>query len=247
LSVNADLIARIRKILDRTEEAGCTPEEAENAYAMASGLMAKHNLDMAQVEQAAGLDGEGWADEIVHESGRASSVLDAVSALCARYFFVTAHRRRTFGPDGKWRVVQMFFGSPTNVETARFIFASLVSAIDRLWREEYRRGFSEKRDRSIFGIGVVRGYSAKLEAERASMIREHDRASGRVGTALALQTIKEKTSASFDAANPDCRTIRRRPIYGSPESLEAGEEAGRKLNLSRPLAADGGQRGLPGK
>jgi len=248
VSVNAELIARIRKILAKTEEAGCTTAEAEAAYGLASSLMAKHNLDMTQVEQAAGLDGEGWTEVMVHESGRASSVFDMVSGVCAQYFFVRPYRSSKVGPDGKRRVVQMFFGSPTNVETARFIFSSLLSAIERLWREEFQRGLYERTDRMVFAVGVINGYSEKLEAERASMIQERDRVTGDVGTALALQTIHDKTLASYRTAHPNHEIIGgRRSFYGSEESHAAGYQAGQRLNLSRPLASSGGPLGLPKK
>jgi hypothetical protein len=44
-----DIVERIRKILAKTEEAGCTQAESEAAMAMASRLMAEHNLSMSEV------------------------------------------------------------------------------------------------------------------------------------------------------------------------------------------------------
>jgi hypothetical protein len=170
-----------------------------------------------------------------------------VARLCAAYFFVEPCRFNRLASNGKGRVVLTFFGSPTNVETARFIFTSLLSAIDRLWAYEYLCGAFERTDRLAFACGVVNGYSDKLRAERASMIRERDRAAGHAGTALALQTIDDRTHAAYVAANPDSRTIRDRPIYGSPESHDAGYLAGKNLSLSRPLPPSGGPPALTGK
>jgi Protein of unknown function (DUF2786) len=89
---DAELIARIRKILARTEEAGCTKAEAEAAYALASTLMAKHNLDMAQVEYATGLDGDGWVEGVAIVSERRSTLFSMVGALCQEFFFVKSFR-----------------------------------------------------------------------------------------------------------------------------------------------------------
>jgi Protein of unknown function (DUF2786) len=245
MSVNADLIARIRKILARTEEAGCTTAEAEAAYGLAASLMAKHNLDMEEIEQAAGLDGEGWTEAEGIEAGRWSSVFDMAASVCCNFFFVQPFRTGRVNSDGKYREVQMFFGSPTNVETARFIFVSLLGAIDRIWKDHYRRGLYARTDRRAFALGVVEGYSMKLAAERAAMVQERDEVAGQPGTALALQTIRDKTVAALDAAYPDMETDNRRTrIDGSHEAHAAGHEAGRNLNLSRPLDSPGAPLGL---
>lgn len=94
MSVDAGLIARIRKILARTEEAGCTPAEAEAAYGLASNLMAKHNLDQGEVDRASGLGGEGWADEAVFETARWSGDLDRAAFEGTHANLTTARRPR---------------------------------------------------------------------------------------------------------------------------------------------------------
>jgi hypothetical protein len=245
MNANADVIARVRKILARTEEAGCTAAEAEAAYGLASSLMAKHNLDMEEIEQAAGLDGEGWTEAEFHEAGRACSVVGMVAYVCNKFFFVEHYFDYYRDASGRNRVSYKFFGSPTNVETAKFIFVSLLSAIDRLWKDAYHRGRYDRTDRRIFALGIINGYTEKLTAERAAMAKKCDQESGRPGTALALQSIKDKTLAAFETAQPDLVTSRSPTFRGSKEAHEAGHEAGRKLNLSRPLGGSGGPLGLP--
>jgi|GEM_PF-2642026 len=45
MTIDQKLIDKIRALLAKTEENGCTPEEAESAFAMAQRLMAKHSIE----------------------------------------------------------------------------------------------------------------------------------------------------------------------------------------------------------
>lgn len=67
---NADVIDKIRKILKKTEEAGCTQQEAENAFKLASRLIAEHNLSMAEIEKEDGqADDISWLEDDALEHG----------------------------------------------------------------------------------------------------------------------------------------------------------------------------------
>jgi Protein of unknown function (DUF2786) len=244
MSINSDLITRIRKILAKTEESGCTSAEAEAAYALASNLMAKYNLDMAQIEQAAGLDGDGWTEEIVHEAGRASSVHDMIAGICNRFFFVESVRSHGFRTNGKRVVSMLFFGSPTNVENARFIFTSLLEAVEKAWKCAFYSRQLERSDRLTFACGFIDGYHEKLSAERGALIQNQDVVNGAGGTEIMLQTINQKTEAAFKAAYPDCRTGRSKGFYGSYESYESGHQAGLELDLHRALGSPGSPKAI---
>ncbi|MGO9180794.1 MAG: DUF2786 domain-containing protein [Candidatus Limnocylindrales bacterium] len=56
---NEGRVAKIRKILTKTEDAGCTQEEAEAAFALATRLMAEHNLEMSDQGPARLRSGSG--------------------------------------------------------------------------------------------------------------------------------------------------------------------------------------------
>ena len=63
------LIEKVRKILAKTEDSGCSAAESERAFAIASRIMAEHNLDMSEVEQKE--DGsQSWTEDDVFETGR---------------------------------------------------------------------------------------------------------------------------------------------------------------------------------
>ena len=64
------MIERVKKLLIKTEAAGCTQAEAEAAFKMASRIMAEHNLTMDEVDQAAPDAEEGWDETGVGEHSR---------------------------------------------------------------------------------------------------------------------------------------------------------------------------------
>ncbi len=246
MSVNSGLIARIRKILARTEEAGCTPAEAEAAYGLASNLMAKHNLDQGEVGRASGLAGEGWADEAVFETARWSGDLDRAAGILVTFFFVQPYRSYRAGPDGRELSSLVIFGSPTNVETARFIFNSLMAALGRLWKDHRKSPGVGRSDRGAFSLGLFMGFSDKLHAEREAMKQERDRAERPGTTALALRAVDGRTFAAFEGTHANLTTARRPrfPRSLSGGSFNVGLEAGRNLNLSRPVGGTGGPLAL---
>ena len=47
MSIDNDLLDRVRKLLAKAEDEGCTPEEAEALTAKAAELMARYGIDRA--------------------------------------------------------------------------------------------------------------------------------------------------------------------------------------------------------
>ena len=135
-NAKSNVIERVRKILAKTEDSGCSPAEAERAFAIASRIMAEHNLDMSEVEQKE--DGsQSWTEDDVFETGRWTLEDNLAYGIVQRHFFVEGF----FGcshAGGTRRKVLRFFGQPQNVEAAKWAFNSLHEAFDRLFGE-YRR------------------------------------------------------------------------------------------------------------
>ncbi len=138
-----DVIERVKKLLIKTEAAGCTQAEAEAAFKMASRIMAEHNLTMDEVDQAAPDAEEGWDEAPVGEaSGRWNFEYSCAGDICNRFFFVERYRNITTkevmerGRLVRKSFVRMtFFGKKSNVETARWVYLALLDAFDRLWND----------------------------------------------------------------------------------------------------------------
>jgi hypothetical protein len=76
---------------------------------------------------------------------------------------------------------------------------------------------------------------------------EREITEGKAGTALALVGIAQQVAMAFKEAHADMKAAKPlSPLKGQQSTLQAGYEAGRRLNLARPLeGADAGRKGLP--
>ncbi len=239
---NESVIERVRKLLSRTVEKGCTEAEAAAAFAMAGKLMAAHNLDMAAVE-AAGEASEDWVTEhgLTHQ-GRRNPVLFRALNVCQNYFFVRTFTKAGRTAQGRCTVGVFLFGKPSNVETSRWVLASLLAACDRLWLEH--RGRSKGRGavhaRRDFGCGVCDGFSRKLAEERRDLGKSRDAVTpAAASTATALAVIGDKLELAMDAAYP--KMAESRPLQNNDRdqaTYRAGVQAGKNLNLNRELAGE---------
>lgn len=240
---NTALLEKIRKILARTEESGCTESEAQSAFAHASRLMTEHNLTNADINigsvEAAWMQGEAV------RTGRVSLEMNAAINVIKTYFFVDCYIDRGAGRQ----FVVKFFGKPENVETAVWTFNALLAACDRLFDDYKHRTRCPQRDRRAFTIGCINGFSSKLKSERDDIERERDAsapiaigsdgAAARVsgGTSLALRDIAQEIKTAMHEAVP---TLKTRPttfrgVRDSGGAGRAGYEAGKALRLNRGI------------
>jgi hypothetical protein len=155
--------------------------------------------------------------------------------------------------------VLRFFGRPDNVQSAKWMFNALVDAFDRLFNEYRKCTGAPASERRIFISGVASGFSQKLRDEERAVEVERDLMRGKTSgsTALALTGIREQTLMAYKDAHPGVfkkdgtkRTARGNyaSVTGSASSFEAGQAAGRSLNLNRSIGSGGGsqRRGLTG-
>jgi hypothetical protein len=233
---DSTVIERVRKILKRTEQAGCTQAESEQAFQVASRLMAEHNLDMATIDVADSGPESQWEESEVAESQRWTLEDNLACGIVKNYFFVEPYLKQV-GKGGPKTLI--FFGRAENIQAATFVFDALHRAFDRLFMH-YRivndRPASERR---MFIAGVCAGFTRKLKDERAALEIERDCIHGTDnGTAIMLASVSELTKQKFDDAHGALlKSAKKRfaPLAGDRSALEAGIEAGRKLNLSRKI------------
>jgi uncharacterized protein DUF2786 len=237
-------IAKIRKILSKTEQAGCTTEEAQAAFALATRLMAEYNLEMSDVG-AKDENTTPWDEADAFACGRWSYENNLAYGIVKEFCFIEGYFARTHS-SGKATKVLRFFGRKENVETARFMFGALQAAYDRLWTT-YR--YLTKRpasDRRIYVCGIAMGFRDKLRAERQAMEIERDIVKGKSSgsTALALVSVMDETTSEYKKAHPECKDKRGHyaGLSGTDGTLNDGYKAGKALNLNRAIGGAGMKR-----
>jgi hypothetical protein len=228
------LIDRIKKILSKTEEAGCTQAEADAAFAKASKLLAEHNLDMSIVTA----EMPEWTEEAAIETGRWSLEHNLAYHIIKNYFFVSPYLNSVQGPK---RVVRhlMIFGTPDNVQIAKFVFGELLDSFDSLWKSYRAANGLPLTEKRAYITGVSKGFSDKMREERAILEAERDVMEGSSGsTSIVLASLTKKTELAFQEKHSNMGTtkIGFAPTKGSQSSLDAGYKAGRSLNINRKIS-----------
>jgi hypothetical protein len=249
-TVSDKLLARIQKILEKTERNGCTEEESAAAFAMASRLMAEHNLTMADVASRG--DADDGSQALVEEDAdflcsRWELEHNLAYAAVQEHFFVRGLMVSRY-VDGKQRKALVFFGTKANVEAAKYVFGKLISNFDLLWMRHKAVHRTPGSERRAYVVGVARGFRDKLASDRKVMEAERDllkhQASG--GTALALRNIATEVNRAFEEKHVPKRkdgTARQQKgtrfasVSGSQDTYDAGYQAGKKLNINKELGS----------
>lgn len=262
------VIERIRGLLSKTEENGCSQAEAETAFKLASRIMAEHNIEMAEIEAGEGVpDDISWLEDDVADMARWSLEQNLAYGIVKEFFFIEGFFTRRMVDVGKPtyhggkayyeqkpRKSLRFFGTATNVEAAKFTFVALIDAFGRLFEEYRRRSGCAPSERRLFIAGVAQGFSEKMRDERRAMEIERDITRGKASgsTAIVLAGVQERTVRAYKEAHPDMRKSRASfsAPKGSQSSLDAGYAAGRSLSLNRALGGESARsntKGLPNR
>jgi len=228
----ADVIEKVRKILERTERNNCTSSEAETAFAMASRMMAEHNLSMDEVKSASG--GDDWVERGVFETGKWSLENNLVYGIVKEFFFVEG----LFTQPNIGKKTLMFFGKDSNVQVAKWTWNALHAAFDRLWTNYKIINGRPAAERRLYVAGLAKGFTEKLRDEREVIEIERDIMSGSSGgTALALVNVNKETRIAFRKQYPTTSKSKSHfsAVEGDKSTLQAGYEAGKSLNLNRAI------------
>ena len=242
----AKIVELIQKILSKTIESGCTEAEASEAFAKAQAMLLKHNLSMDDVRCKDSADGEEqFADEGVFQTGRWTYEQNLAYHVIKNHCFIEGYFASTAGKDK----VLFLFGTQANVATARYMFTALLAATERMWvlyKYLNKRPGSEAR---MFRTGMIKGFSDKLDQEREALKMEQDILKGTTGgTALALCRIDQLTLAKYKEAHPENKNrkggVRFADLAGDASTLQAGYDAGKRLNLNRAIGRNGGRKAI---
>lgn len=195
--------------------------EAAAATSAAQRLMLKYNL--TELEQG---PAHGYSHRHLGEpTGRVTEAERILACILGEHFFVQAIWVSVYRPlDDKRGSVLEICGTPENLELASYVYGYLLDAAERLWRaykQSHRIGGNAHRRE--FVAGVLTGVRDKLEVEKRRSARE-----GLVWVG------DSELAAYFKRRHPHIRWIRGE-AKARPDAWGKGRDAGRSLELSRPL------------
>jgi len=239
--MQTDLLDRVRKLLAKAEDEGCTPAEAEALTAKAAELMARYGIDRALLgalrpetdrpaDRKFGFEAP-WADVKAH--------LLAAMATALRCQCVQTQTDR--GP------VMHVFGYSSDLERAEILYTSLLVQMARALAKEVVPGYgnSAKAWRRSWMLGYCAAVVARVRAAEEAAVASAgaDDAAAADGAASAAVVLADRSLTvrlQVSAAYP--RLKKKRVTYsgsGYGDGYREGQKAdigGAKLR-SRPAGA----------
>lgn len=245
-----NVMEKVRKILEMTEGNGATPAEAANAAALAKRLMDDYELSIADIrafsEQA---DAEGIASEEVtqHEMKLRSEAPvgthwrgELIHTLCQFNYCRTLRLTRLEYNSKTARLNRTLLdqvhviGKRRHIEFVEYLYATIVRQIMHMARVYFKTLSKEEKgtlsDRLLicsFAKGCVNTIWHRLEAQQ----RELENRSG----GKALITISESALSDYISGKFAVSEGRHAKQQFSGDAFAVGLEAGKRINLNRPV------------
>ena len=217
------IISRIQKLLALANDLAATEGERDNALRMAYATMAKHNIEMARVEN------QGKAEPRIDFENQSFSWLWAkqVNAIIGDLFFCKVYidGRKVNGTQCLFH----FIGRESNAMTASVMADWIVKSILKEGRSLYKQN-TDPRTRS-FAVGAMHALSARVQEIKRSQATVEG-----TGNALVLASLYDTEKAENEAMLPENLKKARSVAHKvRMDAYSAGHEFGQKINLNKQV------------
>lgn len=222
-----DILSKIRKLLDRAEAgSGSTEAEMEAAMALARKLMVEHNIAMHEAESS-GSRRDMYETKACATYDKGIPIhAEYVMRLIERRFFVRVIIR------GGTRV--MFFGTPENIETGRYVYNFLGVTFRKLWNITSKAKAWPINNQALYYKGLADGLEAKL--------KESDPKD--TGSVNAIQRVDTEILDAFREAYPNLGNHFAPDERGSQHSYSQGVTDGRSISIAKQVGTTRQQRAI---
>lgn len=224
------VLEKIRKLLERAnDERGSTEGERETAMRMATSLMAKYQLDMADIPQAqrekndplGRFDGEGWYLPWVQ------NIRNSIACLFdCRYI--------NMGKINATRGKYTYVGRASNATTAMLMADWIVK--DALREADRVGGHRLNTAGRSFGLGFAMQLSARVAFIRAEAAKEIKESTGR--DLVLVRTNFDNENSDWLDANMKLKpgkALSLRNVHDA--AMGAGRDSADRVNLSKQISA----------
>jgi hypothetical protein len=232
---------KIRALLTKTVENGCTEAEAMAAMQKASALMAQHEINLTEVDiKAEGITRARFTFRNAHEKLTGTGVAMAIQDLSGTKVW----RSRENDRDGL-----VYLGTPSDVTFADWLTKTIVEMVPR---EAARWTAREKQDGNVvnaktlmhsFIIGATNRISQRIRAEIQARNAPAVQSPGR---GLIVATKQSLIAAELKAMGLHLRSRTTHRTVSNSGAYRAGQAAGDRANYHRPLNGGAGTRQITG-
>lgn len=212
------VIAALQK---KTEENGCTEEEALAAAEKLGKLLEEHNLSMDEVgvrEEAAACK----KNEVFAADDFAGHLVVGIGKFCE----LIVYKSPGEGHAGKY----VFFGTPHDLEIAVYLYEICAEAMEYDWTDFMEKyGYSLRKRQSF-----RQGFSRRVYDRLMQMKAERD--ARNASTCRDLIVLKDQL-VTQEFSKTGIRLVKSRGGGGpvDPNAYRAGMAAGGRVNLNNPL------------
>jgi hypothetical protein len=169
------ILEKVKKLLALAGNAGTTEGERDNALRMAHGLLAKHNLDMADLHAHCQQEGREDYTHAYHGIGWCRYVSNSIAKL----FFCKYYYGRKVN---SYKVEHHFVGKTSNTATAALMSEYVIRSILKECRNRF--GHELNAQARSFALGA----QSKI-AERVAELIKEAKPEGGTSTSLVVQAL----------------------------------------------------------
>jgi Protein of unknown function (DUF2786) len=239
-SERQEIAAKVRALLAKTVDKGCTEQEALAAAAKAKELMDRYQVDLTETE----LEGDGFVKGATEfPERRKLNVQDLIGWDIADYCEVKAWKTGGEPPyldeRRRWRFV--YFGLRSDVEFANWLLKGLEAFI---WQkaDEFGGSYFDKRN---FAFGCAERITERLRAE----IKARQEKPVRMASGRDLVVVKHAiVQREFDKLGLNLRSCSSKSYCsgGSEDARSAGYQTGDGALFGRPVSPSRGAARIRG-
>lgn len=231
---NESVINKIKGLLSKTTENGCTVEEAAASFAVAQKFLEKFRLTMADiddfevdepVENFGEMTGE-WSERLSDWKVSLANVL-ATHNFCRVYIWTQYAGRRQSRKSVK------IIGRKSDVDITNYMFVFMSNEIERLCKiEQKRAGGYGKTWSNSFKLGAVQAISNKF-----AVAKKEARLEAAPGAIIKLDNRQKSVDDVFAKMDLKVGAAKERNI--TEDAFFSGYRAGNNIDAKKAVAGKG--------
>jgi len=225
----SSLIEKIKALLAKTIDAGCTEAEAEIALAKASAMMEVYQISPADLELTK------------QEKAVLAAIPIGKNHIASMLSLAVAGFTHTEAWQGDKEI--KFCGLPVDVDFATFLLRSLRSFTEREMVDYLARTPHERRQTRALINGFSIGCCRRISARLADLTERAKSPAGVPSTGNALAVVQNAAIDAYKAEHGiHLRSRRASSVVSNHDAHGAGRAAGDRASFGRPIGHGGALR-----
>jgi hypothetical protein len=227
MSKNESLLNKIKALLSKTVESGCTEQEAYLATQKAAELMDRHGFDESDLSVK-----ENIIQKFYDCGSKHVGDVGKLSGTIGKYCDVMVWTSR-----GYHGVKIVYFGRESDVEMAVYLTHLFANAMETEWKKYFteikgvRQTMHGRTIRTSFMVGMAIRIAQRLHEMKDTRNTATDINSGKTGRDLVIVKNAD-VKAAFDDLEMKLRNAPKSQVrVGNSAGFSAGHAAGNRVNI----------------